>query len=137
MIVTHTQNAAGQCRVYLGGKSSIECWIEPRADGTGWTFHIENAVGGVALSLAEKRQWALHSLQELAAALNTAPAELWEIPFDTIAALHTSDPYLGRRVASPKRRVIENGFTSTCPLVTKPRADFGAHDYARARQKQH
>jgi hypothetical protein len=44
MIVTHTQNAQGQRRLYLGGKSPLECWIEPDVDGVRWTFNALDAV---------------------------------------------------------------------------------------------
>jgi hypothetical protein len=55
MIITHAQSPSGQRRIYLGGKSSLECWIEPRADGSGWTFHLDRAVTGTQLTSEEER----------------------------------------------------------------------------------
>lgn len=45
MIITHTQNQAGYRRIYLGAKFSLECWIEPQADGRAWTFHYDIGAG--------------------------------------------------------------------------------------------
>jgi hypothetical protein len=124
MIVTHTQNANGQRRVYIGGKGSLECWIEPHADRQGWSFHLDEAVTGNHLSAADKRAWAVHTLLALAEELAVAPADLAGVPFDSICALHANDPYAGRRVASSKRKLPEHGFISTAPGITRPRADF-------------
>jgi hypothetical protein len=115
MIITHTTNAEGQRRIYLGGKSSMECWIAPAADGKGWTFHVAEAVGGFRLADEEKRETAVHVLRQLADALHVSPHELREVTFCTLASLHEDDPSLGRRVVSPRRRVIDNGFTAMPP----------------------
>ena len=130
MIITLTENANGQRRIYLGGKSSLEAYIEPKADNIGWTFHLEDALAGHCLADSDKHRWAAYTLEELARAVNVPPNELETVPFETIGALHTRDPYLGRRVASPKSRVIEYGFTAVCPTITKPHADFTAKTYA-------
>lgn len=126
MIITHTQNAEGQRRVYLGGKGSLEAWIDPRADGRSWTFHLEDAVGGQPLSDADKKAWAIHLLVELARELSVACDVLKDVPFEAIAALHCGDPLAGRRVAMPRRRTIENGFMATRPDITRPSGDFAA-----------
>ncbi len=126
MIVTHTRSADGLCRVYLGGKSSLECWIEPKADGRGWSFHLENAVAGNALSTDDKRDWAVHTLVELARPLETAPNELAAVPFERIAALHSADPFAGRRVAAPRRRTLDAGYMATPPGITRPANESSA-----------
>ena len=125
MIVTHTLSADGQCRVYLGGKSSLECWIEPKADGRAWSFHMDCAVAGNALTAQDMQTWAVHTLLELARLLDTPPGELAAVPFERIAALHSADPYAGRRVAAPRRRTVEAGFMSSPPGITRPVADLG------------
>jgi hypothetical protein len=126
MIVTHTRSAQGQCRVYLGGKSSLECWIEPKADGRSWSFHMESAVAGNALAPEDERAWAVHTLFELARLLGTPPGELASVPFECIAALHSVDPFAGRRVAVPRRRVIENGYMATVPGIARPDGDYAS-----------
>jgi hypothetical protein len=128
MIVTHTQNMQGQKRVYLGGKGSLECWIEPRTDSTSWSFHVDEAVTGNRLSDDDKRVWAIHTLKMLCDELNVAPEDLAAVPFEVIAALHAGDPYAGRRVASPRRQSLEQGFMATTPHVRRPQADYTAND---------
>jgi hypothetical protein len=135
MIVTHTQNAAGQHRVYLGGKGSLECWIEPKADNIGWTFHIDEAVTGNRLTNADKKIWAIHMLTELADALAVTPDTLATVPFEMIAALHATDPFAGRRIAVPRRKAIEGGYMATTPHVRRPQADYTANDYAQTRRR--
>lgn len=128
MIVTHTQNAAGQQRIYLGGKSSLECWIEPNSDKIGWTFHVDVAVTGNQLTEAEKRTGAIHTLLQLAETLDIAPDDLGSVPFEMIAALHATDPFAGRRIATPRRQAIDAGFMATKPNVRSPQADFTSRD---------
>ncbi len=135
MIVTHTQNATGQQRVYLGGKGSIECWIEPKADKRTWTFHMDASVAGNRLTDAEHHQWAIYTLTQLANELNVAPDELAATPFENIAALHNGDPFSGRRIAVPRRKAIDAGFMSTQPNVRRPQADFTANDYQQTRRQ--
>jgi len=124
MIVTHTQNAQGACRIYLGGKGSLECWIEPGADGTSWTFHLDAAVTGNCLSPDDQRDWAICTLMRLARALDVSPIDLAGVPFEAIAGLHASDPFAGRRVATPKRRTTEAGYIATRPDIRRPSMDF-------------
>lgn len=135
MIVTHTQNANGQRRIYLGGKSSLECWIEPK-DRYGWTFHFEEAVAGNHLSAEDKRDWAIHTLLSLATELNVAPQDLSAVPFERIAALHSADPFSGRRIATGRRKAIENGYLATVPGITRPQADFTADNYPNHRRQR-
>ena len=134
MIITHTQNATGQCRIYLGGKGSLECWIDPDADTTRWTFHVEEAVAGNRLSDFDKRTWAIFTLMQLADALGVAPDDLAAVPFEMIAALHSANPFTGRRIATPRRKAIEAGFMATKPNVRRPQADFQAGDYRHTRR---
>ncbi len=134
MIITHTQNATGQCRIYLGGKGSLECWIDPVAGSTCWTFHIEEAVAGNQLSDADKRTWAIYTLMQLADALGVAPDDLAAVPFEMIAALHITDPFAGQRIATPRRKAIDAGFMATKPSIRRPQADFQAGDDRQARR---
>ncbi|MDX2158962.1 MAG: hypothetical protein SFW09_20865 [Hyphomicrobiaceae bacterium] len=124
IIVTVNQNQAGQQRIYLGGKSSLEAWIEPKADKTGWTFHLDEAVTGNRISDDDRRIWAVHILLELARALDVSPNNLAAVPYEAITALHAADPFEGRRIAGPKRRVNEHGFMSTRPDIRRPASDF-------------
>ena len=124
MIVTHTQNAEGHVRIYLGGKGSLECWIEPNANRTTWRFHMAEAVSGNQITDTDKHRYAVHNLLALARALDVPPGELGSVSFETIASLHDTDPFAGRRVAAPKRRTIEQGFMSTAPNIRRPANDF-------------
>lgn len=133
MIVTHTQNANGQQRVYLGGKGSLECWIEPLSDKRAWKFHLEEAVTGNKLSDSDKHRWAIFTLLELADELHVPPDDLASVPFEMIVALHAGDPYAGRRVAAPRRQALDQAFMATTPNVRRPQADFTARDYDERR----
>ena len=135
MIVTHTRNANGHRRVYLGGKSSLECWIEPKADNIGWTFHVDRAVTGNQLTDADTKAWAIHTLLKLSQALQVAPADLAAVPYERIAALHTGDPFAGRRIASGRRASIDHGFLSTPPNIRRPAGDFRQADQGTFRQR--
>jgi len=138
MIVTHTQNANGDTRLYIGGKGSLECWIEPRKDGRTWTFHLDEAVTGNHLSPDDRRQWAIHTLISLAQSLNVSPQDLASIPYEAICALHATDPFAGRRVAQSKRRTIEAGFMATRPDIRRPTTDFSSSntdDQSRSKRR--
>ena len=115
VIVTHTRNAEGQRRIYFGGKASVECWIEPEGDGGGWCFRWMPAVTGQPLSDADLRAIAEHTLRQLADELAVASDELSQVSFDDIAALHTTDPFVRRRMAQGRRRVAEQGFVAAPP----------------------
>jgi hypothetical protein len=124
MIVTHTRNAHGQRRLYLGSKGSLECYLEPKPGGQGWTFHLETAVAGNALTDDDKHAYAIHMLKALADELDVVPADLATVPFDMIAVLHTADPYAGRRVPKGRRAIIDNAFFTTVPGSTLPRSNY-------------
>jgi len=117
VIVTHTRNAEGQRRIYFGGKASVECWIEPDDDGRGWSFHWLPAVTGQPLHAADVRAIAVYALQKLAEELSVATQDLHQVPFDTIAALHTSDPFIRRRMAQGRRKIVEQGFVAAPPVA--------------------
>lgn len=136
MIVTHTTSADGQQRVYLGGKASLECWIEPQLDGIGWSLHAEIAPGTYPLPAEDMRAWMTHLLLALAKALTVAPADLKAVPFERIAALHTGSPQDYRRIPVPRRQINEHGFMATPPNITRPRADFTTHGFAHASRRR-
>lgn len=135
MIVTHTENAEGHRRVYLGGKASLECWIEPLADGTAWNFHIETAPGRYPLPQYQQRDWATYVLLELARELAVPPAELAGVAFERIAALHTSSPLEYRRVAAPRRQRADNGYVATAPNILRPKAGFTESEFVFSRRR--
>ena len=119
MIVTNCRNEAGQIRVYLGAKSSLECWNEP-AEGERWTFHWDYAVAGNRLDAASIRQWAASVLLELAGDLNVPPADLADVPFQAIQALHTASTYEARRLPASRRHMPQHAFVASPPHVTQP-----------------
>ena len=127
MIVTHTQNAAGQRRIYLGGKGSLECWIDPDAATPGWSFHLTEAVAGNLLSDTDKRAWAVYMLMQLAAELNVPPDDLAAVPFEVIAALHNTDPFAGRRIATPRRKAIDAGYHGNHSATSPARRRISRH----------
>ncbi|MEZ5776650.1 MAG: hypothetical protein R3D33_18640 [Hyphomicrobiaceae bacterium] len=136
MIITHTADAHGNRRLYIGGKGSLDCWLEPEADGRRWTFHLEEAFAGNRLTPADKHDWAVHRLLQLAEALAVAPEDLVSVPFEAIAALHAADPYAGRRVPVGRRKLPENAFLATAPGITRPRADFHAGERPRHQRQR-
>lgn len=137
MIITHTVSEDGHRRIYLGVKLSIECWLEPHADGKGWGFHYDTCPGAIPMPPSDLRRWAAHVLMQLCHELNVAPDQLAAIPFDVIAALHAEPVTHHRRIPTPKRHINERGFMSTTPNVTRPSADYRARDFDdRQRQRQ-
>jgi hypothetical protein len=124
MIVTRTVDAEGRCRVYLGGKSSLEFWIEPTT--TGWKFDGEDAYGANPLGDPIKRQCAVHVLVALAEMLGIPPQQLKPelVPFEAIEALNMGSPLDYRRVATPRKRQVEHGFMAAEPAITRPHAQF-------------
>lgn len=136
MIVTHTVNAAGHRRVYLGGKSSIECWIEPDATGIAWSFHIDVAPTGFPMPQEQIRAWAIHTLLNLAVDLAVHPGELKAVPFERIAALHTANSAEYRRIATPRRQIIEHGYMAAAPKITRPYADSAGADFSEFRRRR-
>jgi hypothetical protein len=137
MIVTHTRTKKGDCRVYLGGRSSLECWIEPDVDGRAWRFRMEPAVTGNRLTLADQRATAVDLLSRLAEMVGVAPEHLAAVPYEAIAALHTVDPYACRRIPAPRNRYCDSGYMATPPGITRPTPDFVAPErqHARARTR--
>jgi hypothetical protein len=134
MIVTHTLNAQGHRRVYLGGKASVECWIEPAADGIAWSFHLNTAPTRYPLSDDVMRGWAKQILFELAAEVGTQPEHLKAVPFERIAALHTTNPADYGRAPAPRRQAYAHAFTTTPPEIKKPDAashSFSGHRFRR------
>lgn len=136
MIVTHTVNATGDRRVYLGGKSSVECWIEPDAAGIGWTFRVDVSPTAFPLTHEQMRSWAGHTLLALAEALGVPPLALKAVPFERIAALHSANPAEFRRVALPKRQAVEQGFMATRPNITRPQANFNYADSTQSTRRR-
>jgi hypothetical protein len=74
------------------------------------------------------RAWAIHTLMSLAVALKVPADELKSVAFEQIAALHTGNPADYRRVAVPRCKSVEYGFTATAPNITRPQADFRANN---------
>jgi hypothetical protein len=130
MIVTHAINSEGKSRIYLGGKGSVEAYLEPAADGRAWSFHIMPAATGLGLPPETMRQWAIYTLFELARALDVEPHDLKSVPFECIAALDAPDPFASRRIASP-RRPAEHSYMAANPGTTRPATDFRSGDFAR------
>ncbi|MBS0235552.1 MAG: hypothetical protein JSR99_18950 [Proteobacteria bacterium] len=129
MIITHATDPHGNRRVYLGVKSSFECWIAPGEDGRSWSFQCAPSLCSLPLPEADQRACAAAALLGLADELNVAPPELKFVPFETIAALHTGGSSEGRRVAVPRSRATAYGFMSTAPGITRPRADFNSGEH--------
>ena len=130
MIVTHAVNPEGKSRIYLGGKGSVEAYLEPAPDGRAWSFHILPAATGLGLPPDTMRQWAIYALSELARALDVDPRHLKDVPFECIAALHARDPFESRRIASP-RRPAEHSYMAANPGTTRPATDFRSGVFVR------
>lgn len=131
MIITHATNGQGHARVYLGGKSSIEAWIEPAADRVAWTFHLGESFSGAPISDADKRACASLTLLKLSELLSVAPSDLSSVPYERIAALHTADPFLNSRIPASKRPNMDFAFVAAAPHMTRPAGMDTAHRYAR------
>ena len=112
MIVTHTRNAAGEQRVYLGGKGSLECWIEPDQTSGHWRVRVDEAVAGNRLTVPDKQAWVRYMLTELANLLDVPIDQLPVVSLSDIAALHVSDPCTGRRAKAPAQRRREANFVA-------------------------
>ena len=136
MIVTLTTNATGHQRIYLGGVASVEAWIEKADDGRHWTFHMTDAVGGSRLSDGDKRATAIHLLMQLSDLLDCAPDDLAHVPFQVIASLHNSNPREHRRVATPRRDILEHAYLATAPNMRRPRGDFTREHYEQFRRNR-
>jgi hypothetical protein len=136
MIVTHTLNAQGHRRVYLGGKASVECWIEPAADGTTWSFHMDTAPTTYPLPADTMRAWAKQVLLDLAAEVGADPEHLKAVPFEQIAALHTANPADYGRAPAPRRQAYAHAFMTTPPNITRPSADFSGTNFSRNQRRR-
>ncbi|HRQ15117.1 MAG TPA: hypothetical protein PK205_17595 [Promineifilum sp.] len=136
MIVTHTQNAQGHRRVYLGGKASVECWIEPAADGVAWSFHMDTAPTTYPLPDETMRAWAKHVLLELAVEVGAEPDNLKAVPFERIAALHTANPAYYGRAPAPRRQAYAHAFMTAPPNVTWPNTSFTRTDSSRSQRRR-
>lgn len=134
MIITHATNAQGQRRVYLGGKSSLECWVEPNTDGFGWTLHVELAVTGNPIAPEAQRDCAIQILFSLAHQLEVAPADLKSVPFERIAALHTGNPFECRRIAVPRSKAADHCFMASAPSFPQPGHHSQRHEKGQARR---
>jgi hypothetical protein len=124
MIVTHTQNAQGQRRLYLGGKSSLECWIEPAEDGVHWSFHVVDALNGNQLADEDRRACLAHHLMGLSTQLGIDPLDLALTPYEVLASAHTANPFEHRRMALPRSKAQEHGYMATAPNIRRPATDF-------------
>lgn len=133
MIVTHTRNAQGHTRVYLGGKASVECWIEPAADGIAWSFHMDTAPTTYPLPDDIMRGWAKQVLFQLAAEIGTEPDTLKAVPFERIAALHTTNPADYGRAPAPRRQAYAHAFFTMTPETTKPVEAYASRNFSGGR----
>ncbi len=135
MIITHTMNIHGHCRVYLGVTGSLNAWIEPLDDNQRWSFHVKQGLSAYPIPAADMRQWATHLLLQLAELLAVAPGDLADVPFETIASLHTGNPDEHSRMPTPRRRSLETAFMAIAPGITRPTSDFTAPDYTAGRRR--
>lgn len=135
MIITNATDIHGDQRVYLGGTGSLECWIEPTPDTTGWRFRMDDGLGGNCHAEETRRAFAIHQLARLAEALDVAPEDLAAVPFEMIQGLHTTNPRRKRRMATPGRSVAAECYMSHEPTITRPRAVFTRADYERTRHR--
>jgi len=78
------------------------------------------------MSSDDQRESAISALLRLASLLDVGPADLAGVSFDEVARLHASDPFVGRRVATPKRRATEAGFMATAPFPSRASSDYTA-----------
>lgn len=134
MIITHATNRDGKARIFLGGRGSVDAYIDPDPDGRTWSFHIKPAPAASELSAEAMHAWAVHALMELAKALDVAPEHLKNVPFDCIAALHVPNPFETCRMRTPRRQP-ENGYMATEPGLSRPATDFRSNDFAKYRTK--
>ena len=128
MIITHTVNCEGKRRIYLGGKFSLEGWIEEADAHTGWRFRCDIDDNSY-LSPDQVRAWATSLLTQLAAQLSVSLADLPSVPFDTIATLHTVSRMRERHIPAPQRDAFETGYMTTPPGVKRAKTDFTASDF--------
>lgn len=134
MIISHTVNVDGKRRIYLGAQSSIETWLEPKADGKAWS--VRYATNGCTyLDTKAIATAVIAQMHQLADALRVTPHELDGVAFDTIADMHTTSTMRDRRIPSPQRDMIETGFMVTPPGVARTKNDFSAPDFHKYHTK--
>ncbi|MDG4560705.1 MAG: hypothetical protein P9E88_05370 [Candidatus Competibacter sp.] len=135
MIITHTHDlVTDQHRVYLGGKSSLDFYIEPDADGIRWRVGVEPSVTGLPMEPDDQAAVVKHQLLRLARDLNVAPHDLAAVPYEVIAALHACNPFENRRMAAPRNR-CQQAYMATPPGITRPSGDFRSSTYPHDRQR--
>lgn len=131
MLLTLTQNAQGHRRLYLGGKSSCDFWLEPTENG-GWSVQSDSSVAGQAFTPEQRAEMASFALTRLANLLGTTVPELRNMPFDDLAQHHTADPFASRRVPLGRRKLPDNAFVPLSPTVKSvPEFDGVAFTAAR------
>lgn len=136
MIVTLTTNVHGHQRLYLGGTGSFEIWLEKAEDGRHWTLHTANGLGGNHLAEADKRATAAHRLMALCEMLGCKPDDLPHVPFQVLASLHVSDVRENRRMATPRKSIVEHAYMATAPDMRRPRADFRSEHFEEFRRRR-
>ncbi|WP_072387130.1 hypothetical protein [Hyphomicrobium sp. CS1BSMeth3] len=135
MIITHAVDPHGNSRIYLGGKASIECWIEPSQEDASWTFHMQEGLSGTHLDHHQKHQWAIHILKALADEIGVAPSDLKGVPYHAIMNHHTPDPFDGRRAPAPRKQSYDTAYVATPPHRPPPRKDQPKSPHAILRSR--
>ena len=135
MLVTLTTNPNGHQRLYLGGTSSLETWLEKAPDGRHWTFHTNDGLAAHDLPDNERRATAAHRLMTLCHMLGCTHDQLRHIPFAVIASLHVANPRENRRMATPRRDLAENAYVATEPRMRRPKAEFRHEDFEQFRHR--
>ena len=135
MLVTLTTNMDGHQRLYLGGASSLETWLEKAPDGRHWTFHTNDGLAAADTTDDERRATAAHRLATLCDMLGCTPDQLRHVPFAVIASLHNGNPRENRRMATPRRDLAEHAYVATDPHMRRPRADFRREDFEQFRHR--
>ena len=134
VIITHATNRAGKARIFLGGRGSVDAYIDPDTNGRTWSFHIKPAPAACELPPDAMRAWAVHTLMELAKALDVAPEHLKDVPFECIAALHVPNPFENCRMRAPRRQP-DNGYMAIEPGLSRPATDFRSSEFAKYRTR--
>lgn len=134
MIISHTVNVNGQRRIYLGGKGSIDTWLEPKDDGKAWRVRFTPDDMHM-LTADDVRHSVVALMEKLASVLGVTAHQLDGVPFDAIARFHCTSTTRDRRIPSPQRDVIETGYMVTPPGVARSKTDFSAPDFNKYHTK--
>lgn len=134
MIISHAVNVDGKRRIYLGAQSSIDTWLEPKQDGKTWSIRFTPTDCGYHSQQQILEAIVCH-MHRLAAVLGVTPSGLDHVPFDDIAALHSTSTTRERRIPSPQRDTIETGYMVTPPGVQRSKNDFSAPDFHKYHTK--